>query len=220
MTGSDDVCVDSARRRICKCYNPLKSTHFIECCGDNIIRLEWTGATILYEQINDTSCTPSHRKSSCLVKGENNFRLNYEDKLKIYNSCSGKKRCNVSVKPSTNIKIQIPVTCEAASGSKINVSCHGYQKDTTETLNTLNSTENSKIVDEDEDKIFAFAFLGAICFVLIAIVCIRSGNGWTETNTKKELLNAGSNKGDSAQITNPNLTYKQVPVMDTNEVII
>ncbi|ESO92126.1 hypothetical protein LOTGIDRAFT_162777 [Lottia gigantea] len=110
---SDGVCVDSTSW-ICECFSPLKTTHSIECCGDNIIRLEGTGETILYEQINYTSCAPSKGDSSCLVKGENNFKVNYEDKLNIYNSCSGKKRCNVTVNPSRNMKIQIPVACKPA----------------------------------------------------------------------------------------------------------
>ncbi|ESO94390.1 hypothetical protein LOTGIDRAFT_175445 [Lottia gigantea] len=111
---SDDVCVINYSN-ICECFSPAETTHSIECCEDYIIRLEWTGATILYEQINDTSCTPSKGNSSCLVNEENNFKVNYEDKLNIYNSCSGKKRCNVSVNPSSDIMIHIPVICVQAT---------------------------------------------------------------------------------------------------------
>ncbi|ESO84805.1 hypothetical protein LOTGIDRAFT_168292 [Lottia gigantea] len=130
--------------------------------------------------------------SSCLVKGENNFKVNYEDKLNIYNSCSGKKRCNVTVNPSRNIKIQIPVACEpatriynfiensptnftnrypifyiAAKGSNINVRCHGYQKDITETVNMLSTTENSKMVDKEGDETNPYTLFGGILAALI-----------------------------------------------------
>ncbi|ESO94401.1 hypothetical protein LOTGIDRAFT_175456 [Lottia gigantea] len=336
LPASEGVCVIKYSN-ICECFSPSETTHPIECCGDKIIRLEWTGATILYEQINDTSCTPSKGNSSCLVNEENNFKVNYEDKLNIYNSCSGKKRCNVTVNPSRNIKIQIPVFCVPATRiynfigdsptnvtkispifyiagndyigkeinysctvkaaevlklkvfyiylgprscekvkmyskgfpkfelvctdfgmtmfykdigrigtefsleikdlkldrneviylrfgrvANINVRCHGYQIDTTETVNMLNTTENSKMVCKDEDETSPYVMFGVIVAALIVtnLACIvigiycflRNRKSPKETTTNVTMSNREENESDNSHyqyvdIRNSHVTY-------------
>ncbi|ESO92124.1 hypothetical protein LOTGIDRAFT_162775 [Lottia gigantea] len=108
----DGGCVASLGR-ICGCFNPSNTTHSIECCGDEIMQLELTGETIIYQR-TDSTCKPSSVTVPC-VTSENRYRLDHEDKVNIYNNCSGQKRCDVHLQTFSDIKIQITVTCEPAN---------------------------------------------------------------------------------------------------------
>ncbi|ESO94393.1 hypothetical protein LOTGIDRAFT_175447 [Lottia gigantea] len=217
----DGGCVDSFGR-ICGCLNPSNTTHSIECCGDKIIQLEFTGETIIYQR-TDSTCKPSNVTVPC-VTSDNRNSLDLGNKVNIYNNCSGQKQCDVHLQASIDIMIQTPVTCEPGSGSKVDVFCNGNQKDVTEKPSP-SYEENCMLVCKEGDEIKLYIMFGSILAAVIVInivcigvyCCIRNRKTPKETTTNVAMSNRGENDYDNPHhnylhvIDDPVADYEQLP---------